>query len=179
MPILLLLMTAAQRNSLLWLANAMTTPIDYTRRLHYYDGVHQLFFTRVMLDYCGTSFEVRDSFDMAMSEEFASDLLVKVELINDESSEIVEIPKLNVQYKVAIQTEFLQHFEGVVYYSEIQEAISRQQDEQEFVLDKVFIENDNAAPMAPYWDDYKLRKVMEYISSFANVIAANLKFLFL
>jgi hypothetical protein len=149
----------------------MTHPIHYTRRQHYYDEVHRMFFTRVMIDYNGARFEIRDSFDKDLVEDVASDLLVRLELINDASSEIVEIPKLNVEDKIAIQTLFLKHFEGVYYYNEIQEAINRQQDDHKFVLDTVLIENDNSAPMAPYWDDYKLRTVREYISRYANGLA--------
>lgn len=106
-----------------------------------------------------------------MVDDVASDLLVRLELINDASSEIVEIPKLNVEDKIAIQTLFLKHFEGVYYYNEIQEAIDKQQDDHKFVLDTVLIENGNSAPMAPYWDEYKLRTVREYISRYANGLA--------
>jgi hypothetical protein len=167
-------MTDTQRHNLIWLASAMTHPTNYTRRQHYYDEVHRLFFTRVVIDYNGAKFEIRDSFNQPLKENVSSDLLVRLELINDDSSEIVEIPKLNVEDKIAIQTLFLKHFEGVFYYNEIQEAINRQQDDHKFVLDTVLIENDNAAPMAPYWDDYKLRTVMEYISRFGTAVGATI-----
>ncbi|WP_345954768.1 hypothetical protein [Mucilaginibacter sp. PAMB04168] len=163
-------MTTQQRHNLLWLASAITHPSHYTRRQHYYDEVHRLFFTRVKIDYNGARFEIRDSYDKPLVEDAASDLLVRLELINDASSEIVEIPKLNVEDKIAIQTLFLKHFEGVYYYNEIQEAINNQQDDHRFVLDTVLIENDNAAPMAPYWDDYKLRTVTQYINIFGNTV---------
>jgi hypothetical protein len=176
MPILAKPMTDTQRHNLLWLASAMTHPIHYTRRQHYYDEVHQLFFTRVMIDYNGAKFEIRDSFDKPLVDDVACDLLVRLELINDESSEIVEIPKLNVEDKIAIQTLFLKHFEGVYYYNEIQEAINRQQDDHKFVLDTVLIENDNAAPMASYWDDYKLRTMLEYITTFSERLGVYMNF---
>jgi hypothetical protein len=166
MAILAYSMNDMQRHNLIWLASAMTHPTHYTRRQHYYDEVHKMFFTRVMIDYNGAKFEIRDSLDKPLVDDIASDLLVRLELINDDSSEIVEIPKLNVEDKIAIQTLFLKYFEGVFYYNEIQEAINKQQDDHKFVLDTVLIENDNAAPMTPYWDDYKLRTVMEYIQTF-------------
>jgi hypothetical protein len=78
-----------------------------------------MFFTRVMINYNGAEFVLRDSFDNLLNEEVASDLLVSLELINDESSEIVEVPKLKVEDKVAIQILFLKHFDGVYYYKEI------------------------------------------------------------
>jgi hypothetical protein len=134
-------MTNTQRHTFIWLASAMTHPTNYTRRQHYYDEVHRFFFTRVMIDYNGAKFEIRDVFDKPLVDDVASDLLVRLELIDDASSEIVEIPKLNVEDKIAIQTLFLKHFEGVFYYNEIREAINRQQDDHKFVLDKVLIEN--------------------------------------
>jgi hypothetical protein len=168
-------MTDTQRHNLIWLASAMTHPIHHTRRQHYYDEVRRMFFTRVMIDYNGARFEIRNSFDKPLVEDIASDLLVRLELINDASSEILEIPKLNVEDKIAIQTLFLKHFEGVYYYNEIQEAINRQQDDHKFVLDTVLIENDNSAPMAPYWDDYKLRTIREYIETFTQTLGLEFK----
>jgi hypothetical protein len=79
-------MTNTQRHNLIWLASAMTHPIHYTRRQHYYDEVHRMFFTRVMIDYNGARFEIRDSFDKDLVEDVASDFLVRLELINDAST---------------------------------------------------------------------------------------------
>lgn len=167
-------MTARQQHNLLWLASAMTTPIYYVSERHYYDGRFQVFFTKVSYGNCGTRFDIKDVYGSIMYKELSCDISVRLELVNDDNSEIVEIPRLNMQEKVAIQIDFLKHFEGVVYYNELLDAINRQQDSHKFVLDKVLIENDNAAPMAPYWDDYKLRVVTEYIVNFANLIGLQL-----
>jgi hypothetical protein len=169
-------MTARQQHNLLWLASAMTTPIYYVSDRHYYDSRFQVFFTKVSYGNCGTRFDIKDVYGSIMYKELSCDISVRLELINDDSSEIVDIPRLNVQEKIAIQTDFLKHFEGVVYYNELIEAISKQQDSHKFVLDTVLIENDNAAPMAPYWDDFKLSVVLEYIRSFASVINIDVNF---
>jgi hypothetical protein len=163
-------MTSPQQHNLLWLASAMTTPIYYVSERHYYDSRFQVFFTKVSYGNCGTKFDIKDVYGSIMYKELSCDISVRLELINDDSCEIIEIPKLNVKDKVAIQTDFLKHFEGVVYYNELLEAIRRQQDNHKFVLDTVLIENDNAAPMAPYWDDYKLKVVIEYIEAFIRTV---------
>ena len=163
-----------QQHNILWLASAITHPLHHTKRQHYYDGTLKMLFTRVRLDYCGAKYEVRNSADHIMPEEIASDLLVRLELIDDASSKIVEIPKLNVDDKIAIQTLFLNAFEGVCYYNELSGAVKAQQDDHRFVLDTVLVENENAAPMAPYWNDYKVRTVMEYLSTFASLIDIHL-----
>jgi hypothetical protein len=170
-------MTSPQQHHLLWLASAMTIPIYYVSERHYYDSRFQVFFTKVSYGNCGARFDIKDVYGSIMYKELSCDISVRLELINDDGSEIVEIPKLNVKDKIAIRTDFLKHFEGVVYYDELLEAISRQQYNHRFALDTVLIENDNAAPMALYWDDYKLNVVMEYISRFANAVGLTLPIL--
>jgi hypothetical protein len=99
-------MTPMQQHNLLWLASAMTTPIYYLSEQHYYDNRFQVFFTKVSYGSCGTRFDIKDVYGSIMYKELSCDISVRLELVNDDSSELVEIPKLNVKEKVAIQTDF-------------------------------------------------------------------------
>jgi len=62
---------------------------------------------------------------------------------------------------------------GTYWHNQLIAAIEQQQDDYKFVLDDVLIENDNSAPMAPYWDDYKLKIVIAYLSKFIKAIGFN------
>jgi len=53
-------------------------------------------------------------------------------------------------------------------------AIEQQQGDPKFVLDTVLIENDNSAPLAAYWDDYKLQVVLGYMHRFGEAVGINL-----
>jgi len=81
---------------------------------------------------------------------------------------------LNVQDKVSIQLLFLSKIVGVYHYNDLIHAVEQQTDDYKFVLDVVLIENDMAAPMAQYWDDFKLQTVFNYIGHFANWIGIDL-----
>lgn len=171
-------MTLEQRHTLLWLTNAMTLPVSYRIERYFYDIVNQSFFARLQMNNCDTCFTFKDHLGNKLNKDIAADILVRLELINDNLSEIVEIPKLNVQDKIAIQSVFVSHFPSVCAEQELLRAINKQLDDFCFVLDKV-LANPNyelTAPMAAYWDGYKLKTVMEHLNAFTSAIEVNLMF---
>jgi hypothetical protein len=164
-------MTATERYNLLWLLRAMTLPMDYEYERYYYDGRRkELFYTAKAKDN-PFSIVVLNKFDLQYSNEIESDLAVRLELIYDERSEIVEIPRINVVEKVGIQLEFLSKLPGTYWHNELIAAVEQQEDDYKFVLDTVLIENDNSAPMAKYWDDYKLIVVKLYITQLHSILS--------
>jgi hypothetical protein len=92
-----------------------------------------------------------------------------LELINDESSEIVEIPRINVTEKIDIQLNLLSRMPGTYWHNELIQAVENQKDDHKFVLDTVLIENNNSAAIASYWDEFKLQTVTNYILAFRKV----------
>jgi hypothetical protein len=53
--------------------------------------------------------------------------------------------------------------------------VEQQQDDYKFVLDVVLLENELAAPMAPYWDDFKLKTVQYYLEKFTGIVGIALR----
>ncbi|MDN5285693.1 MAG: hypothetical protein JWR38_1967 [Mucilaginibacter sp.] len=167
-------MTEAEQYNLLWLANAMTLPISHTDEHYYYDDSRkELFYT---IKAKGNSFGIGilNKFDLQYSKEIESDLAVRLELIGNESSEIVEVPRINVAEKIDIQLEFLSKLPGTFHHNELIRAVEHQRDDYKFVLDSALIENDNSAPMAIYWDDYKLQIIYTFITNFYTLIGIKL-----
>lgn len=163
-------MTPEQRYTLLWLTSAMTLPVYYRTERYFYDGVNRCFFTRKQLDNCGTRFLVKGHYGKPFYTPIEADLQVRLELVEDDMSEIVEIPKLNVQDKVAIQLKFMSNFPNIKCEQELLNAINRQLDDFCFVLDRVLQENELTVPMVPYWEEYKLKTVLEYLNAFTSAI---------
>lgn len=167
-------MTPEQQHTLLWLANAMTLPAYYRTERYFYDGETQSFFSRLQTDNCGTRFTVRDHYGKPFYLPIEADLQVRIELIDDDMSEIIEIPRLGVQDKKAIQQGFLSNFQGVYFEQELLTAVGKQTDDFSFVLDRALNFHDEAIHLMPYWEQYKLDTVMQYLNAFTSALGINL-----
>jgi hypothetical protein len=155
------MLTESERFNLLWLANAMTLPIGYLVERYYYDSRDKVFFSAITDSNLRLTYVDRLNNELTIG--YACDLSVRLEFIDDDSSEIVEISRFTVDEKISLQLEFLSKLPGTYWHNELLAAVEQQQDDYKFVLDTVLLENDNCAPMAPYWDDYKLQFVSQAI----------------
>ncbi len=169
-------MTDLGRFNLLWLCHAMTAPV-LTEELYYYDGRSKKFFsTKPSLANCG-QVEFFDMVDLIIVAPLAAELLKRVTDMDSENSEIVEIPRLNVQDKIAVQLLFLSKFPGVIHEESLRLAAEKQEDVYGFVLDRVFFRMDALSPMEPYWEDFKLKTIQYYLEKFTGLIGITLKML--
>jgi len=162
-------MTDIERFNLFWLCHAMTAPLA-AEESYYFDGQSKKFFTE-------KSSEVFDMLDLPLIAALANDIRKRLVDIDLTSSEIVEIPRLNVQDKVAVQLLFLSKFPGVIHEDKLRLAAEQQTDVQGFVLDVVLDENDALSPMSPYWDDFKLKTIQYYLEKFTGLVGITLKIL--
>jgi hypothetical protein len=162
-------MTEIERFNLFWLCHAMTAPV-IAEESYYFDGQTKKFFTAK----AGGLF---DMVDLPLIAPFADNIGKRMAQIDAEASEIVEIPRLNVQDKVAIQLLFLSKFPGVIHEEKLRSAAERQADAYGFVLDTVLDENETLSPMAPYWEDFKLKTIQYYLEKFTGLIGITLKML--
>ena len=97
--------------------------------------------------------------------------------LDTEASEFVELPRLNVQDKVAVQLLFLSKFPGIIHEEALRLAAEKQQDTGGFVLDAALVREDVLAPMAPYWEDFKLKTIQYYLEKFTGLAGITLKML--
>jgi hypothetical protein len=96
---------------------------------------------------------------------------------NTEASDIVEIPRLTLQDKIAVQLLFLSNFPGVIYEEGLRLAAEKQKNIYGFVLDVVLEKDELLAPMIPYWEDFKLKTIQYYLEKFTGIIGVALKIL--
>lgn len=89
---------------------------------------------------------------------------------------MVEIPRLNMDEKKSFQLKFLPKLPGTYWHNELIAAVEQQQDDHNFVLDTVLIENDNSKPMVANWNDHKLQIIFTYLSKLINAMGFKLNF---
>ena len=142
-------MTDIERFNLYWLCHAMTAPLS-AKELYYYDALTKKFFVQ-------SSALLFDMLDLPLTSEQVADLSERLAGIDSEASEIVEIPRLNVQDKVSVQLLFLSNFPGIIHEEKLRLIVEKQPDRNGFVLDVLLGENEALEPMVPYWEDFKLK----------------------
>lgn len=167
-------MTDLQQFNLFWLCHAMSAPQDSLAR-YYFDARTKKFFCSKQ----GTG-ELEETglfnmIDLAMPEVESAELKGRLGTIDSEASEIVEIPRLNVQDKVSVQLSFLSNFAGVIREEDLRLAVERQRDVSGFVLDIVLGNSKILEPMQPYWDDFKLKTIQYYLEKFTGLIGITVR----
>lgn len=160
-------MTDIEHFNLLWLCHAMTTPAS-VKESYYFDGQVKRFFT-------AKTSGLFDMVDLPLIFPLVEDLDKRLADIDSTVSEIVEIPRLNVQDKVSIQLLFLSNFPGVIHEEQLRLTVEKQPDRTGFVLDMLLSENEGLEPMVPYWEDFKLKTIQYYLEKFTGVIGITLK----
>jgi hypothetical protein len=166
-------MTNIQRANLSWLALAMTAP-EFANERYYYDAITELFFyTKYIED---NTVALYTFLDHPLSERAYNDISVRLELIDEEPCEIVEIPRFTVQEKIATQFDFLCNVEDGYNLNDLVTAVVNQKDDYRMVLDTVLNENSDYASIAPFWEEFKLKAVFASINSFTSKTGIELKF---
>jgi hypothetical protein len=155
-------MTDIERFNFYWLCHAMTAPVAAIEQ-YYYDSVTKRFFVE-------KSGILSDMLDLQLIPAQAEDLIKRLADIDTEASQIVEIPRLNVQDKVSIQLLFLSKFPGIIHEEELRLEAEQQPDARGFMLDKLEAMDPALSPMAVYWEDFKLKTVQYYLEKFTGII---------
>jgi hypothetical protein len=165
-----------ERFNLMWLCSAMTAPLD-SNQLYYFDGLGKIFFSSKPSLNMKSDIELFDMVDLIILPPLSADIRERLAEIDLENSEIVEIPRLNVQDKVSVQLLFLSKFPGVIHEESLRLAAEKQEDVSGFVLDEVLRRIETLAPMEPYWEDFKLKTIQYYLEKFTGVIGITLRML--
>jgi hypothetical protein len=166
-------MTNIQRVNLSSLALAMTAP-EFANERYYYDAVTELFFYTKYIE--NNIVALYTFLDHPLSERAYNDISVRLELIDEEACEIVEIPRFNVQEKIATQLDFLCNIKTAYNLNDLITAVLNQKDDYKMVLDIVLNENSDYALMVPFWEEFKLKTVFTSINRFTSKVGIELKF---
>ena len=165
-------MTNIQRVNLSWLAMAMTAP-EFANERYYYDAVTELFFYTKYID---NTVALYTFLDYPLSEREYNDITVRLECIEEEACDIVEIPRFSVEEKRTIQLDFLCNIENGCKLNDLITAVASQKDDYRMALDVVLNANSKYAPMAQFWEEFKLETVFASINRFTNKVGIELKF---
>jgi hypothetical protein len=166
-------MTDIQRVNLSWLALAMTAP-EFANERYYYDAITELFFYTKYIEH--NTVALYSFLDYPLSEREYNDISVRLELIDEETCEIVEIPRFSVQEKIATQLDFLCNIKTGYNLNDLITAVVSQKDDYRMVLDIVLNENSEYASLASFWEEFKLKTVFTSINRFTSKVGIELKF---
>jgi len=169
-------MTDLEQFNLFWLCHAMTAPSKCGEAYYYDAGTKRFFYSKLVVPDPG-KVELFDMIDLALPANVAADLLVRLVAVDSAGSEIVEIPRLNVQDKVSVQLLFLSNFTGIVHEEELRLDVEQQPDVYGFVLDVLLVNNKPLAPVLPYWDNFKLKTIQYYLEKFTGLAGITSKLL--
>lgn len=167
-------MTDLEKFNLLWLCYAMTAPSN-AEETYYYDGKTKKFFYTKRSNVEGNELYIYDMLHLSITGEEAMKLSKKVEGIDSEQSEVVEIPRLNVQDKVAVQLLFLSKLSSTSYAEQLSLSVKQQSDTYGFKLDALLTDNPALHPVEPYWEDFKLKTIQYYLEKYTGVVGIGLR----
>lgn len=142
---------------------------------YYYDGDSKKFFYTMQASIDTDDRLLLSMIDLPITGSERTELLRRIEHIDSNCSEIVEIPRLNVQDKVGVQLLFLSKFSGIHHEEELRLAVEQQKDNYGFVLDIITTKYDVLAPMEPYWEDFKLKTIQYYLEKFTGVVGISFR----
>jgi len=160
-------MTDIQRFNLLWLCYAMTAPVSAVES-YYYDGESKRFFIQ-------KPDGLLDMLELPLAAPESERLLKGLAAIDSERSVMVEIPRLNVQDKLAVQLLFLSGYPTIAQTEALRLAVERQEDAYGFALDQLVEQFDFVEAIPVYWEDFKLKTIHYYLEKFTGVIGITWK----
>lgn len=110
--------------------------------------------------------------DLHLPEPSFTDISTRLAGIDSESSEVVEIPRLNVQEKVSIQLVFLSKTPGFIHNENFRIAAEQHQDASGFKLDGTFAGHQ---PTASLWENFKMKTIQYYLEKYTGLIGITSK----
>ena len=166
-------MTDIEMFNVIWITHAMSVPSSSTER-YYYDGdTHKLFY--VYTPPSGIEqIIIYNSVGLSLSELEFKEIMAKLGTIDTTGSQIIEVPRFAIKDKVTIQLLFMARYSLDKYYNDFYPIISLQEDQHGFALDILLSSNEDYHLIAVLWEDFKGKRVLQYITKFANALGVQL-----
>ena len=95
---------------------AMTIPM-YSRDRYFYDSITELFFHTKLLT--AQQVALYNFYGFPLTEREYTDVAVRMDYIDDERCEIIEIPRIGTLEKIAIQHDFLLSIKDITDIEEL------------------------------------------------------------
>jgi hypothetical protein len=129
-----------------WLSNAITLPENYNEVKYYYDKQQCELFVITKADST---------------------------LINN--ADVVEIPRLTLKERVAIQMDFIYRIENFRLLDQVALEINKQDKASTFVLDNLLLSDKKLNLLIDYWAEFKVEQLNYAINDFEDEHDINLK----
>ncbi|MDN3550493.1 hypothetical protein [Mucilaginibacter aquaedulcis] len=129
-----------------WLSKAITLPENYNEAKYYYDK--------------------------QQSELF---VVTKNDNVLINSTNIVEIPRLTLKERIAIQMDFIYRIENFRPFDQVALEIKKQDTSSTFVLDNLLLTDRKLNLLIDYWSEFKMEQLNYAINDFEDEHDINLK----
>jgi|ERR1700754_2921877 len=129
-----------------WLSKAITLPENYNEAKYYYDKQRCELF-----------------------------VITKTDNVLVNSTDILEIPRLNLKERVAIQMDFIHRIENFRLFDQIALEINKQDKASTFVLDNLLLADKKLNLLIDYWAEFKVEQLNYAINDFEDEHDINLK----
>jgi hypothetical protein len=129
-----------------WLGKAITLPENYNEAKYYYDKQQCELFVITKADNT---------------------------LVN--SANILEIPRLSLKERIAIQMDFIHRIENFRLFDQVALEINKQDNASAFVLDNLLLSDKKLNLLIDYWAEFKVEQFNYAINDFEDEHDINLK----
>jgi hypothetical protein len=149
-----------------WLNKAITLPLNYNQAVHYYDKKQKIFFEISKADHVVINSKSKQNFQTLYSNEEVSFLVNELLLINSNSTNILKIPRLSIEERVAMQIEFIDNIDNLKFYNDLLINIHKQDETSSFVLDSMLKNDKKLNVFVDYWWEFKFQRLTYFINDF-------------
>ena len=160
-------MSVNERFNLFWITRALTIACQYDLERYYYDTVHHNLFSIIKLP---SECVVMDKYNLRYDTTTEADISIRMTVLSNSSSSIIEIPRLSVKDKKEIQFQFLSLLSDKLHHGECLLAVSEQADEDGFVLDNMLHRRNTLADMTSHWETLKLQLSFGYMNRLSQAL---------
>lgn len=144
-----------------WLMTAVSVPQTHYAERYYYDAQENELFSISESDLI--LLKVSDNTYEPLSNKSIDSLSEKISRITSKSG-IIEIPRLSLEQRRAIQTDFIYNIENFNFFDDFLTAINNQDQSHSFVIDHLFISNKKAYNFIDYWAEFKTQQLAYFIN---------------
>ena len=160
-------MSVNERFNLFWITRALTIACQYDLERYYYDTIYHNLFSIIKLP---SECVVMDKYNLRCDTTTEADISVRMAVLSNGSSSIIEIPRLTVKDKKEIQFQFLSLLSDKLHHGECILAVSEQADEDGFVLDTMLNRRNTLAAIASHWEMLKLQLSFGYMNMLSQAL---------
>lgn len=157
-----------------WLMDAVSQPNENNRERYYYDYEKNELFAIYENDTDLLTEILKDKSSQTYSQNTVLELKSKLSKTSL-NADIIEIPRMPLEVRKAIQTDFIFRIENFKFFDAFSVAIRQQDQTKTFVLDNLLSSTKGAFFFIDYWAEFKAEQLLYFINEIEDNQNVNLQ----